>query len=98
MHGVADQFVQAKAFAVRHLLGRLQRSQLEQLLRQAPYLVALVEGCGQLARAPGRRRIAGQCFEMAVQSGKRRSQIMRHTGHFLTMRLCLRGFADAGFF
>ena len=94
LHRVADQFVQVEALAVQHFVARLQRGQLEQLLRQAAHFVALGQSGVEDAAASVRRLLvvrAGreggpgqgfrQRFKMAVQSGQRRAQIVCNTGH-----------------
>lgn len=95
LHGIGDQFVEPETLAVQHLVGGLQRRQLEQLLRQAAYLVALRQRRGQQASAPPRFGgcLAGHRFEMAVQRRQGRPQIVRDAGHHLAVRACLLLFA-----
>ena len=95
LHRVGHQFVQAEALAVQHLVGRLQRRQLEQLLRQAAHLVALRQRGTQHALASRgigllRERAAGQRFQVTVQRGQRCAQVVGHAGHRLAVRAGLR--------
>ena len=87
MHRVGHQFVQAKAFAVQHLLHRLQGGQFKQLLGQAAQLVALrqrgVDMLGGLLGVAGAR---AQGFQVAMQGGQRGAQIVRHVGNDFAVR------------
>lgn len=87
LHRVGHQLVEPEALAMQQLVARLQCRQFEELLRQAPHLVALRQRRDDdaLALLGLRKRLAGQGFEVAVQGGQRRAQIVRDAGHGLAM-------------
>jgi len=88
LHGIDDQLVEEEAFPVQDLVDRLQGNQLEQLLRQAPYAIALREGGPEQPVTDARRGIVELLhrLEMAMQRGQRGAQVMGDARHYLAMR------------
>lgn len=97
LHGIRHQLVESETLAVQHLIGGLQGSEFEELLRQSTHFVTLRQCSSKYAIALLRfdERLSCHRFEVAMKRRERGPHIMRNAGHHLAMRTGLLLFASS---
>ncbi|MNH35015.1 hypothetical protein D3C79_956630 [compost metagenome] len=94
LEDVLSQVGQGKAFQHRLYEAMFQPHQFQQRLRQTADLAALVQGDAQIATAVGRGQrgvLERQGFQITVQRGQRRTQVVGDVCHQFAALLILTG-------